>query len=181
MLDEGVTMNGLLRHYAMITEFGWQFLERNDHGRSITVIDLEGIRISDFVGDCVKYVKQCSHFTGEHYPERAGFIFVINVPMWFNMIWKVVKPWVDEVTLKKIEIIRGKKHALEALRKKIPIENIPKEYGGKSVSLGQSEEEMLLKNLMKHNQKRAAGDISCGGRSASPPCQYCGFLPARSY
>jgi hypothetical protein len=181
MQDAGVTMDGLLCHYAMVTEFEWQFVDRSDTGRSICIIDLDGMRMRDFVGDCVDYVRKCSNFTGQHYPERAGFILVINVPFWFQTIWNVVKPMVDEVTLQKIDIIRGKEEVLEALLKKIPIENIPPEYGGKSMPLGQSPQEELLRDLMKHNMKRSEGDCSCGGRAGTPPCQFCSFVPARSY
>ena len=47
----GVTLISLVRHYTMVTEFQWQFLESNDFARSITVLDLEGIRMMDFVGE----------------------------------------------------------------------------------------------------------------------------------
>ncbi|OEU19297.1 hypothetical protein FRACYDRAFT_235346 [Fragilariopsis cylindrus CCMP1102] len=76
----GVTLISLVRHYTMVTEFQWQFLESNDFARSITVLDLEGIRMMDFVGECVEYVKMCSNFSGQHYPERAGHVIVVNVP-----------------------------------------------------------------------------------------------------
>jgi hypothetical protein len=165
----------------MVTEFQWQCIERDDFARSITVLDLEGIRMMDFVGECVEYVKKCSAFTGQHYPERAGFVFVINTPGWFQMIWNVVKPMVDEVTLRKITIVRGKKAIFQALLEKIPIENIPPEYGGQSMPLGESPQEHLLRDMMRHNQQLAMGDHSCGGRAANPPCPYCSFVPARSY
>lgn len=181
MKDGGVVLEGLLHHYAMVTEFQWQFVERDDFARSITVLDLEGMRMRDFVGECVEYVRKCSEFTGQHFPERAGFVFVINVPGWFAMIWNVVKPMVDEVTLKKISILRGKNEIFEALLEKIPIENIPPEYGGQSVPLGESPEEHLLRDLMHHNNALASGDYSCGGRATNPPCYFCSFVPARSY
>ena len=47
----GVTLTSLVRHYTMVTEFQWQFIESNDFVRSITVLDLEGIRMMDFVGE----------------------------------------------------------------------------------------------------------------------------------
>lgn len=87
----GVTLDGLLHHYAMVTEYQWQAIERGDMARSITILDLEGMRMMDFVGECVDYVRKCSEFTGQHYPERAGFVYVINVPGWFAMIWNVGK------------------------------------------------------------------------------------------
>ena len=179
MREGGVTLPTLLRHYAMVTEFGWQVLERDDFAKSITVIDLEGMRMMDFVGECVDYVKQCSTFTGAHYPERAGKVIVVNVPRWFHYIWKVVRPMVDEVTLQKISILRGKEEALEVLKENIPIENIPPEYGGTSMPLGESPEEIQLIAFMKHNNALAAGDRSCGGKQAG--CPYCSFVPARAY
>ena len=181
MKGDGVTMEGLLRHYAMVTEFEWNYLERDDNKKCITVIDLDGMRFTDFVGDCVTFVRECFSFTGDHFPERAGFILVINTPFWFQSIWNILKPWIDPVTLQKIDLIRGKEQILEALLKLIPLENIPPEYGGKSMPLGQSPEEESLRDLMRHNLQRANGDRSCGGRAANPPCPYCSFVPARSY
>lgn len=78
----GMDLDRLVRHYAMVTEFGWQFVEKNDFARAITVLDLEGMRMMDFAGEVIEYVKMCSTFTGQHYPERAGHVIVINVPRW---------------------------------------------------------------------------------------------------
>jgi hypothetical protein len=181
MKEGGVVLEGLLHHYAMVTEFQWQCIEKDDFARSITVLDLEGMGMRDFVGECVEYVRRCSEFTGQHYPERAGFVYVINVPGWFAMVWNVVKAWVDEVTLKKINIFRGKQEIFEALLEKIPVENIPPEYGGESVPLGESPEEHLLRDMIQHNNALENGDDSCGGRAANPPCRFCSFAPVRNY
>jgi hypothetical protein len=64
----GVDLDTLLRHYAMVTEFGWQYLEPGRYGAiSIMVIDLDGIKMTDFVGECaVDFTKKCSAFTGDH-------------------------------------------------------------------------------------------------------------------
>jgi len=172
----GMDLKGLVRYYTMITEFQWQFIERDDLARSITVLDLEGMRMMDFAGEVIEYVKMCSKFTGQHYPERAGHVIVVNVPRWFAMIWKVVRPMVDEVTLRKISIVRGKEAVFEALAEKIAVENIPPEYGGKSVPLGKSPEEIALRDLMKHNNALARKDYSC---TANPIFHSWG--PVRSY
>ena len=175
----GIDLQTLVRHYVMVTEFGWQFVEPDDFARSITVLDLEGMGMRDFVGECVEYVKMCSTFTGQHYPERAGHVLVINCPRWFSMVWNVVKPMVDEVTLKKISIVRGKQEVFDALAAKIPVENIPPEYGGKSMPLGKSPEEEDLRALMAHNNALAQGDYSCGGCQNN--CRFCSWGPARCY
>jgi hypothetical protein len=183
----GVTVPMLLRHYAMVTEFGWQYLEQNDFSRSIYIIDLDGIKLTDFVGECVDFVRKASEFTGAHYPERAGSVIIINVPSWFKLIWNVVKAWIDEVTLKKICILRGQDEIREALSERIPLEFIPSEYGGTcQVPLGQSPEEELMWSLMRHNNLRAeavanGGPRICNGCDGKPPCHFCSFCPVRSY
>ncbi len=135
--------------------------------------------MTDFVGDCVDYVRRCSEFTGQHYPERVGTVLIINVPGWFKLIWNVVKPMVDPVTLEKIHIVRGKKESLKILLQKIPIENIPPEYGGKSVPLGEALDELLLRDLMKHNNDLAQDNFSC--KAVRNPCRFCNHDLVRSY
>ncbi|KDO34013.1 hypothetical protein SPRG_01287 [Saprolegnia parasitica CBS 223.65] len=146
---EGVTLENLIRNYTMISEFLWRVVEKDDNQKCITVIDVEGIGMADFGGEVVDYIRKASSFTGKHYPERCAYIFVVNVPMWFNMIWKVVQGMIDEVTREKVTIVRGKSAIYEALVKRIPVENIPVEYGGQSE--GKSPEEEVLFKLMDFN------------------------------
>ncbi|OQR85368.1 hypothetical protein ACHHYP_11908 [Achlya hypogyna] len=146
---EGVTLENLLRNYTMISEFLWRVVEKDDNQKCITVIDVDGIGMADFAGEVVDYIRKASSFTGQHYPERCAYIFVVNVPMWFNMIWKVVQGMIDEVTREKVTIVRGKSAIFEALVKRIPVENIPAEYGGQSE--GRSPEEEVLFKLMDFN------------------------------
>ena len=98
----------------------WCKIEPSEEGRSIYIIDLEGMGLRDFAGEVVDFVKRASAFTGDHYPERSGSIFVINVPSWFSIIWNVVRSLVDEVTKEKITILKSGKSAItDAFLKKI--------------------------------------------------------------
>ncbi|KAG7402269.1 hypothetical protein PHYBOEH_003528 [Phytophthora boehmeriae] len=144
----GLTLDDLMHNYLMITEFLWQVIEQDDNRKGISVLDVDGIGISDFAGEAVEYVRKAASVSGRHYPERCAFIFVINVPSWFSMIWNTVKGMVDDVTREKVIIVRGKKKIFEALSERIPVENIPVEYGG--TSDGKSPEEDLLFNLMAY-------------------------------
>ncbi|KAL4172434.1 hypothetical protein KRP22_007598 [Phytophthora ramorum] len=146
--NAGFTLDDLMHNYLMITEFLWQVIEQDDNRKGISVLDVDGIGISDFAGEAVEYVRKAASVSGKHYPERCAFIFVINVPSWFSMIWNTVKGMVDDVTREKVIIVRGKKKIFEALSERIPVENIPVEYGG--TSDGKSPEEDLLFNLMAY-------------------------------
>lgn len=166
---EGLTMDGLLRHYALVTEFMWTHVETSQHLKSIYVIDLAGIRLRDFAGEVIKFVKSAASFTSRHYPERSGTIFVVNAPIWFNVIWKVVKPIIDPVTVEKVRVVRGEENIRRELREKIPIENIPPEYGGVSMPLGYSPEENMLAELMWHNNNH----VVVSDDNAWPSCRFC--------
>uniref|UniRef100_A0A7S3L039 CRAL-TRIO domain-containing protein n=1 Tax=Amphora coffeiformis TaxID=265554 RepID=A0A7S3L039_9STRA len=177
--EAGVGLETLLRHYVQVAEFQWQFLERDDLRNSIYIIDLEGMRFGDFVGEVVDFVKRASKLSNLHYPERAGYVFVINVPSWFKLIWNVVKQWVDPVTLEKISILRGKEEIMRNMELRIPLDQLPPEYGGQSAPLGQSEQEKTLRELIMHNNAIAAGNYTCGGVKRG--CRFCNFTPARAY
>jgi len=156
----GIQLDDLLRHYALCCEYMWCKIDPSDDAKSIYVIDLDGMGLRDFAGEVVDFVKKASAFTGSHFPERSGSIFVINVPSWFSIIWNVVRTLVDEVTKEKITILKvGKKQIAEALQEKIPIENIPEEYGGTSMALGSSPEEKQFINyfiMMGERQQEQA-------------------------
>jgi hypothetical protein len=63
-----------------------------------------------------------------NYPETMGTLFIINSPWLFTTCWRMVKPLLNEVTLEKIHILGS--DYMEELKKHIPEENIPKEFGG---------------------------------------------------
>ncbi|TYZ69217.1 hypothetical protein PybrP1_011293 [[Pythium] brassicae (nom. inval.)] len=149
----GLSLDDLMHNYIMVTEFLWQVIEPDDNKKCISVVDVEGIGISDFRGEAVEYVKKAAAVSGKHYPERCAYIIVINIPSWFNVIWNVVKTMIDEVTREKVVMVRGKKNILEALKERIPLENIPEEYGG--LSEGSSPEETMLHDLMAFLNKDA--------------------------
>ena len=146
--NEGISMDEMLKHYALCCEYMWSKIDTSVEAKSIYIIDLDGIGFRDFAGEVVDFVKKASSFTAAHYPERSGSVFIINVPSWFSVIWNVVKPLIDDVTKKKISILKyGDEAILKALMEKIDIQNIPPKYGGKSMALGQAPEELTF---MKH-------------------------------
>jgi len=57
-------------------------------------------------------------------------MYIVNGGMLFSVIWAVVKPWLDEKTVKKISIINSgyEKELLEL----IPAENLPDFLGGRA-------------------------------------------------
>ncbi|EAU80577.1 SEC14 cytosolic factor [Coprinopsis cinerea okayama7 len=92
-----------------------------------TILDLGGVSLASFarVRD---FVSQAASIGQNRYPETMGKFYIINAPWAFTMVWAVIKPWLDPVTVAKIQIL-GSSYRDELL-KQIPIENLPKEFGG---------------------------------------------------
>ncbi|OCH86026.1 hypothetical protein OBBRIDRAFT_821263 [Obba rivulosa] len=95
---------------------------------SCTILDLQNVSLSQFyrVKD---YVMAATAIGQDRYPECMGKFYIINAPWAFSTVWALIKPWLDEVTVSKIDILgSGYKDKLLA---QIPAENLPKEFGGK--------------------------------------------------
>ena len=74
------------------------------------------------------YVFAAASIGQDRYPETLGKFYIINAPWAFSAVWSVIKPWLDEVTVKKIDILGG--GYKDELLKQIPADSLPKQYGG---------------------------------------------------
>ena len=95
---------------------------------SCTILDLAGVSLTNFyrVKD---YVMQATSIGQDRYPETMGKFYIVNAPWGFSTVWSFIKPWLDEATVAKIDILgSGYK---DKLLEQIPAENLPKEFGGK--------------------------------------------------
>jgi len=45
-----------------------------------------------------------------HYPERLGVLILVDAPFVFRAFWKVISPFVDAKTLKKVVFVSGSKN-----------------------------------------------------------------------
>ena len=94
---------------------------------SCTILDLQNVSLSNFyrVKD---YVMAAASIGQDRYPETMGKFFIINAPWAFSTVWTFIKPWLDEATVAKIDIL-GSSYK-DKLLAQIPAENLPKEFGG---------------------------------------------------
>lgn len=150
----GLTLPNLLVHFITMSEYLWEYLCPYEEGKSVTILDLKGTTMKHFTGDVLSFIKMTNSVVGQHYPEKAGNIILINVPVVFSSVWRVIKGFIDPVTAKKV-VFAKKSEVTKTLLKYIPEENIPVEYGGKcTVPFGASPEEKALASLMKELNTR---------------------------
>jgi hypothetical protein len=94
------------------------------------VIDIKGMGMSQITRDFLNLTKMLAEIDQNQYPETMGKAFIINAPAAFPLVWRMVKPWLDPVTVAKIQIFGGPKEFIPALVDFIGAENLPENYGG---------------------------------------------------
>jgi hypothetical protein len=95
---------------------------------SCTILDLNNVGLGQFY-KVKDYVSQASSIGQDRYPECMGKFYIINAPYLFSTVWSFIKPWLDEVTVAKINIL-GKDYK-PTLLAQIPEDNLPASLGGK--------------------------------------------------
>jgi hypothetical protein len=98
--------------------------------QTCTILDLKGGSTKIMSKQVYDFVKLASSIGQNYYPETMGKMYIVNAPLLFSGIWAMMKPWIDEKTRAKIEIIGSKFEA--KLLDMIPAENLPDFLGGKA-------------------------------------------------
>ncbi|XP_071729390.1 sec14 cytosolic factor-like [Rutidosis leptorrhynchoides] len=93
----------------------------------VSIADVQGWGYSN--SDIRGYLAALS-ILQDYYPERLGKMFVVNVPYLFMAAWKMIYPFIDEKTKKKIIFVE-KKHMTSTLQNDIDESQLPEIYGGK--------------------------------------------------
>jgi hypothetical protein len=96
--------------------------------QSLTILDLGGSSMKLMKKSVYNFVKLASGIAQDYYPEILGKMFIVNSPTLFSMAWKVIKPWIDERTQKKITI-EGSKFQKKLLEL-VDAQNLPDFLGG---------------------------------------------------
>ncbi|KAJ7281482.1 CRAL-TRIO domain-containing protein [Mycena rebaudengoi] len=100
---------------------------------SLTILDLHNVSLSNFVR-VRDYVLHAARIGQDRYPECMGRFYIINAPFTFSVVWAVIRPWLDEVTVSKVSILgSGYRPTLLA---QIDRESLPREFGGECACEG---------------------------------------------
>jgi len=128
----GVTPEDMVRHTAFVSEFTWGRIDSTlaPGGKMCRIVDMSGIGMTDLGPEALNFVKQIGNALGHNYPERQAVIYVVNVPTYFNLLWRMLASLIRPVTQKKIKVLTPDK-TKEELLKVIDAENLPVEYGGR--------------------------------------------------
>lgn len=92
------------------------------------LVDIQGLSMTQLSKDFLAIVKSIAEIDQEQYPETLGKTYIINTPYAFPFVWRIVRPWLDPVTVSKINIF-GSDYD-ETLKRDIGIHALPLTYNG---------------------------------------------------
>lgn len=134
------------------------------------VIDLENMALSQVTSKFYLMIKDITKLDQEHFPERAGKIFIINAPRLFSFVWSGIRPFINKATQAKMRIhAKGNSNQLkmqQELLAHIDEEQLPSDYGGRAPALS------LDDNLLLHSldEIEARWSDSSGGSESDSGC-----------
>ncbi|KAG7670612.1 hypothetical protein Ndes2526A_g00388 [Nannochloris sp. 'desiccata'] len=92
-------------------------------GKLLALFDLQGAKWANMDRHALS---SCFSILEREFPERIHKIFMYDAPTIFDLLWKIVSPFVDPHTRKKVAFIQGLEPFLNVVDKSI----VPEVYGG---------------------------------------------------
>lgn len=89
------------------------------------VFDLTGFSLKNSDNPSTKFLVEALE---AYYPECLAGVYIYNAPWVFNVVWNLVKNWLDPGVSAKIHFIK----TINELENYIDLDNLPKEMGGNS-------------------------------------------------
>ena len=114
-------------------------------------------------------IKMLVHLLQDHYPERLGVVYVVNMPWAFRAAWRIILPLLDERTKSKI-VVLGTEFA--QLQNIVPKDQLEKAYGG--LHEAYPTPDPIVQEALDREAREtataagAAGGASPGAASSSP-------------
>ncbi len=174
--SRGVTHELLTWHCIWQQEYLWTIIAPTNDGRVSVVLDMKGIRMKDINGEVLAFTREVIAIFGGHYPMRSNSIVIVNVPWWFDTVWKIVKPLLSKETREKVSIC-GQSRVKNTLLKIIDEDQLPQEYGGSSIhELFQHPMELEMRQcvlkVITENGMRQISEINISNRRLNPKCDF---------
>lgn len=90
----------------------------------INVQDSEGLGMKHAYGPGIDFLKSLTKIDEANYPEMVHQIFFINTPSVFNVLYKLVQPFIPQTTIDKVRLSKDELLSL------MPTKYVPTQLGG---------------------------------------------------
>ena len=76
-------------------------------------------------------LKKVNEILSHQYPERLKAVYMINPPVIFSVVWKMIRPFIDPVTRQKYHICNGEKELKQLTSRVRDLDRWEHAFGGK--------------------------------------------------
>jgi len=133
-LLKNVPENILIQYHIWVVENDEKkraelFLEKGVHPGIVIIQDLAGLGWKHIHSSALNCIKKIFAIDQNNYPEALRKLYVVNAPRLFQVVFGILKPWVDPQTLQKV-VVLGTDYKQELL-KVIDETELPPVLGGK--------------------------------------------------
>lgn len=133
-----VTQDDVMKHVVRQFEIVEEDIKQQSKklGKAIETItyifDFEGFGLSTLASKAViDYLTSLMCVFEDNYPERLNKAFVINAPRYFPIFWKIIRPFLSELTARKLALYGKDEEAWKkALLLEIDADQLPQYWGG---------------------------------------------------
>lgn len=155
------TIGGILKFHWHVQQHDFkqrllQFKKENPsfaRFEAVSILDLSGLALSSINNRNLDIIKKQAFIDSLCYPETMNKTVLVNAPRFFTATWSIIKGFLDQRTVGKIDLFSSKAAGEKKLKEIIDVDQIPSDYGG----TGESTDILLA--------KEAAKDSASGGRS----------------
>ncbi|KAI8638717.1 CRAL-TRIO domain-containing protein [Parasitella parasitica] len=107
---------------------GCERAARPIHSETI-IFDCTNMSLWQFHMSAMYHFKAIAEIVQHYYPETLNRLFIVNAPSAFVVMFKVIKPWLNQRTLAKVHVLGSNYQSV--LLEYIDAENLPDFLGGK--------------------------------------------------
>ncbi|OJT12451.1 Phosphatidylinositol transfer protein sfh5 [Trametes pubescens] len=122
-----------IRWRVQFMEQSIELLDFETVDQMVQIHDYEGVSMTQRDASQKAAAKEATNIFQNHYPEFLSRKFFINVPTLLTWIFWLFKPLISAATLAKMSVVgSGAKTIGAELSQVIPVDELPKRYGGKA-------------------------------------------------
>jgi hypothetical protein len=104
--SKGISEDQILDHLLFTYLYAFKHMDNRPlpHGKTIKILDLDGLAMSHLKTPGFKFITRAGAEIATMFPQRLHKCFVLNVPGWWSMAWRLISPMIPEKVRKQMHL-----------------------------------------------------------------------------
>ena len=121
--SKGISEDQILDHLLFTYLYAFKHMDNRPlpHGKTIKILDLDGLAMSHLKTPGFKFITRAGAEIATMFPQRLHKCFVVNVPGWWSMAWRLISPMIPEKVRKQMHLFGKNVRCTTAIRQLIVV------------------------------------------------------------